>query len=547
MAVNVREMSSDDQTGTAHKRRRTTAPIPGAAPLRQTLDKRGRFKTPRRAPPTRTGILSIAEKECIIRCVSNLRDGKFYTRKLGRFKPCAPQESIAELFGLSAATVKQLCSQYESTGVVGNGVGKGNAEGSHKLGLDAFYGHHRLKQILELACIESAADDIRMTYNQMVRVAKEKLPEHPDHPITYPAIRRWAKRNGYIWTSHLRSRKMTLASTEKAQAAAATFSRKFMEIPVETPKIYTDESYLNQYHSSSFAVANAANPSTMPHATRKGKRLCFATAIAKGVGELGCRWIFCPNKSEAAKKDYHASFNRANYLNWFINNLIPAINAAFPNQSCVIIMDNASYHVAGTAQVTLDDGSVKKVTKQSSKLTLMRWINANSDRNLTQQEIDLMFQAELVQMYQEILLGLGNDIERVARTNNHTVLFTPPRKSEWQPIEKYWAVVKNDVARKYTKNRTFPQVRQQLEAVMDHFGSGSADGSDTCSRIIVKTEQSIQLYYETLRAAEARADARRLREVAENTLWHVSSSDADDWGYSDSSDADLIQIDDNFL
>jgi transposase len=86
-----------------------------------------------------------------------------------------------------------------------------------------------------------------------------------------------------------------------------------------------------------------------------------------------------------------------------------------------------------------------------------------------------MFQAELVQIYQGILLGLGNGIERVARTNNHTVLFTPPRKSEWQPIEKYWAVVKNDVARKYSKNRTFPQVRQQLESAMDHFGSGSAN------------------------------------------------------------------------
>lgn len=530
----------------APKRRR--ADLPGAAPLHQQVGRRGRLKTARRAPPTRTGPLSITEKECILRCVFNLRDEKLYVHKgASGFRACAPQKTVARLFGLSEVTVKQLCSQYESAGVVGDGVGRGNAKGSHKLGIDAHYGHAHLKQTLELACIESASDDIRMTYNEMVRVAKEKLPEQPEYPITYTAIRRWAKRNGYIWTSHLRSRKMTLATTEKAQAAAATFARKFMEIPIESPKIYTDESYMNQYHSSSFAVANTANPQTIPHSTRKGKRLCFATAITERIGELkDSRWEFCPNKSESSKADYHASFNRANYLDWFSTKLIPTINTAFPGQRCVIILDNASYHVAGTSEITMDDGSVKKVTKQSSKATLMRWINQNSDRNLTEQQKDAMFQKELVQIYQEVLLAMGNDIERVARTHNHSVLFTPPRKSEWQPIEKYWAVVKNDVARKYTKSRTFAQARQQLDAAMDHFGAGSLDGSDTCTRIIAKTAQAIQLYHDTLRAAEARADARRLQEVAENPLWHISSSDADDWGYSDeSSDVSMIEIDDH--
>lgn len=529
---------SDDDEPIVHKRRRDSrTDLPGAAPLRQQVGRRGRLKTPRRAPPTRTGLLSITEKECILRCVFNLRDEKLYVHKgASGFRSCAPQQTVARLFGLSEVTVKQLCSQYESAGVVGDGVGRGNAKGSHKLGIDAHYGHEHVKQTLELACIESAADDIRMTYNQMVRVAKEKLPEQPEHPITYPAIRRWAKRNGYIWTSHLRSRKMTLATTEKAQAAAASFARKFMEIPIETPKIYTDESYMNQYHSSSFSVANTGNPQTMPHATRKGKRVCFATAIAEVIGELDCRWEFCPNKSEAKKADYHASFNRTNYLDWFSTKLIPAIDAAFPGRSCVIILDNASYHVAGTAEVTMEDGTVKKVTKQSSKATLMRWINEHSDRNLTEQQKDAMFQTELVQIYQEVLLAMGNDIERVARANNHSVLFTPPRKSEWQPIEKYWAVVKNDVARKYTKSRTFPQARQQLHAAMDQFGAGSLDGSDTCTKIIAKTTQAIQLYHSTLRAAEERAHARRLIQIAENPRWHISSSDDDDWGYSDSSD-----------
>jgi hypothetical protein len=539
MTIEAQNMDADDApmvvVGVASKRRRSTD-VPGAAPLQRQVGAQGKFKTPRRAPPVRKGALSVQEKESILRCICSLRNEKLFERGGGgRMKPCPPQETIARLFGVATSTVKELCSVYEQTGVVPGGIGTGNSQYSHKLSLDAVYGHTRLKQVIELACIESAANDVRMTYHQMVRVAKEKLPEDPDHPITYHAMRRWAKRNGYIWTSHLRSRKMTLATTEKAQAAAAMYCRKFVDIGGR-PVIYQDESYINQYHSSRFAVANASIPDTMPHATKKGKRLCFATAIAKHVGELKeCRWIFCPDKTEAKKADYHASFNRTNFLEWFTSKLIPAISSSFPDQPCVIVLDNAAYHVAGTAETTVD-GVVKKVTKQSSKTTLAQWVNEHSDRNLTPGDVDRMFKTELVSIYQAVLLSLGNDIERIARSHNHTVLFTPPRKSEWQPIEKFWAVVKNDVAQKYTKTRTFPQVRSQLELAMDKFGGGSADASDTCSKIIAKVEQSIRLYHDTLRQADIRAQ-QRLEELAVNPLFHISSSDADDWGYSDSSDA----------
>lgn len=537
-------MDADDVpmvvAGGAPKRRRgAAAELPGAAPLLRQVGAQGKLKTPRRAPPVRKGALSIQEKESILRCVCSLRNEKLFERgDGGRMKPCPAQETTARLFGVATSTVRELCSAYEQTGIVPGGIGAGNSQHSHKLSLDAVYGHTRLKQVIELACIESAANDVRMTYNEMVRVAKEKLPEDPDHPITYHAMRRWAKRNGYIWTSHLRSRKMTLATTEKAQAAAAMYSRKFVDIGGR-PVIYQDESYINQYHSSRFAVANVSIPDTMPHATKKGKRLCFSTAIAKYVGELkDCRWIFCPNKTEAAKADYHASFNRTNFLEWFTSKLIPAINSSFPDQHCVIVLDNAAYHVAGTAE-TVVEGVVKKVTKQSSKATLAQWINEHSDRNLTPGDVDRMFKNELVLIYKEVLLSRGNDIERIARSHNHTVLFTPPRKSEWQPIEKFWAVVKNDVAHQYTKTRTFPQVRSQLELAMDRFGGGSADASDTCSKIIAKVEQSIRLYHDTLRQADIRAQ-QRLEELALNPLFHISSSDGDDWGYSDSSGEESI-------
>ena len=55
-----------------------------------------------------------------------MRDEKLYVHKgASGFRACAPQKTVARLFGLSEVTVKQLCSQYESAGVVGDGVGRG--------------------------------------------------------------------------------------------------------------------------------------------------------------------------------------------------------------------------------------------------------------------------------------------------------------------------------------------------------------------------------------------------------------------------------------
>jgi transposase len=448
-------------------------------------------------------------------------------------------DTVAALFDVSCKFVKELSAEYERTGIMPSGVGRGNNARSHKLSMDGYYGRDRVANVVEVACINFAADDRRMTYRQMTFALKENLPESADHRITYDATRRWAKRNGYRWTSELQSRKMSLATTDKAIAAAARYSRQFYELTISPQNyvfIYIDESYINQYHAAKFAVSNASNLSTVPHATRKGKRLCFATAIASNAGELkDCRWIFCPNKSEAAKRDYHASFNRVNYLHWFTNTLIPAINAAFPGRSCVVVMDNASYHIAGTAQVTVNEEVVKVSAGKSSKKLLAQWINENSAQQLTPQEVVTMSRAEIVVLFKQALCALGNDVERVAQQHNHRILFTPPRKSEWQPIEKFWAVVKNDVARQYTKQRTFPQVRTQLEASMDNFGQGSIDGSDTCSRIIAKTAQSVLAYFQTVREADARFDARV------DNPFYISSESGDDDGYS--SDEETIDFD----
>ena len=533
------DCDEDDDTPMQSKRPR----VAGSASFVVAKGAQGKMLTARRAVPVRQPHVGLAEKECMLRCIFNLRSSVelFDRGSDGRMKRCAALDTVAQLFDVSTKFVKQLSSEYEKSGILPSGAGSGSNGKSHRLSLDTFYGRHRVSQNIETACINFAADDRRMTYRQMVCTLKEGLPEDPDHHISYSATRRWAKRNGYKWTSEMKSRKMSLATTDKAIAAAACYCRKFANLG-DTPVIYTDESYINQYHAAKFAVSNASNASTVPHGTRKGKRLCFATAIASRVGELrDCRWIFCPNKSEAKKKDYHASFHHTNFLDWFTNKLIPAINSSFPGQSCVIVMDNAAYHIAGTAEVVVNGITVKVSKAKSSKSLLAQWINEHSQQQLSPQQVHEMMRSELVHKFHEVLLALGNDCERVARANNHHILFTPPRKSEWQPIEKFWAVVKNCVAQQYTKQRTFPQVRSQLDAAMDRFGQGSADGSDTCSKLIAKVSQIVLHYYQTILAADARFEERALR--VGNELFHVSSASGDDDGYSDSSDTGFSNVD----
>ena len=57
------------------------------------------------------------------------------------------------------------------------------------------------------------------------------------------------------------------------------------------------------------------------------------------------------------------------------------------------------------------------------------------------------------------------------QSRGHKVLYTPPHYSWWQPIELYWASVKNAIARRYTGDRTLQQTGDQLCEEIQRFGS----------------------------------------------------------------------------
>jgi hypothetical protein len=54
--------------------------------------------------------------------------------------------------------------------------------------------------------------------------------------------------------------------------------------------------------------------------------------------------------------------------------------------------------------------------------------------------------------------------ETLAEQYGHRLLWTPPYYSKLQPIERVWAVVKNEIARQHTKATSFQvaEVRQRI-------------------------------------------------------------------------------------
>ena len=51
----------------------------------------------------------------------------------------------------------------------------------------------------------------------------------------------------------------------------------------------------------------------------------------------------------------------------------------------------------------------------------------------------------------------------MAERAGHTVMFTPPRYSDLQPIELVWAIMKQGIGQQHTHATTFEEVRKRLE------------------------------------------------------------------------------------
>ena len=381
--------------------------------------------------------------------------------------------------------------------------------------------------------------------------------EHLDVVITYDKVRRWCKRHGYFNNKLSNCMKNKLQDNEKTRALAAVFAQSFLARADDPDSVFIglDQSYVDEHHARAYGVCDLSDSSTVPLATKKGKRECICDAICSNAnftrsGELfqldphnakGTRWTFCPNLDNRQKvpQDYHKSFDNENFLSWFMNDMIPAAERAYPGKRLTIIMDNAAYHKFATfvVSITGEDGRQQtvRVKKDSSKDLLIRFIQHHRGPDAASQQ---MLKAQLISIFEEIVSELGCDAVRFCKTRQpiaHEILFTPPRFSEWQPIELYWAAVKNEVASKWEVGRGMVKMREQLMAALDHWGDPSpilGQEVSFCGKLWRKVIGLVRSYVSVQRQADANVvnqdvvlDSDDIDEPFENDVEDSDQSD----------------------
>ena len=193
---------------------------------------------------------------------------------------------------------------------------------------------------------------------------------------------------------------------------------------LKRPEVYLDETYLNRNHSNQFTWYLEEDGPWVNKPSGKGPRWIIVHAITQAGWVDGAQLVFQAKKRTG---DYHGQMNWENFSKWFTEQLMPNIP---PNS--LIIMDNATYHTVLVNSTP---------TSNSSKEELRTWLSEN-DHTWTED----MLKAELFALCKQFAPAPECKIDKIADSQGHTILRTPPYHPELQPIETCWAIVKNYMA-----------------------------------------------------------------------------------------------------
>ncbi len=212
------------------------------------------------------------------------------------------------------------------------------------------------------------------------------------------------------------------------------------------PEVYLDEAYVNKNHSNNYIWYFGEEGPRIQKPTGKGEWLIIINAITEAGWVPGAKLVF---KGTEKTGDYHDQMNYELFAKWFEERLLA--NLLEPS---LIILDNASYHNV------LSEHSAP--TGSYTKECIRYWLEKN---NIPLPEDYL--RAEMVELLNKIAPVPTYAIDEMAEKHGHQVLRTPPYHPELQPIETFWAVVKNTVACKcdFTIANLVVQIEQAFEEV----------------------------------------------------------------------------------
>lgn len=302
---------------------------------------------------------------------------------------------------------------------------------------------------------EANREGIHISLETIQSFLKEKSPHQTYHISTLArTLDRWGFEFGKgTRTQHLKEKDHIVSARQRYLRNMR--SNRDPNGKSIRPEVYLDESYINKNHSNDFIWYSSEDGPWVQKPTGKGERLIILNAITINGWVPNAKVVF---KSTRKTGDYHGQMDGDLFRKWFTEALLPNI----PSKS-IIVMDNAPYHNI------LAECSAPTAT--CSKERIRDWI----EQNKIPCDTDCL-KVELVDILRKIAPEPTYEIDVIAREKGHKVLRTPPYHPELQPIEKCWAVVKNEVSRHC--DFTLENLRIQLDFAFEKVTSS------TCKKII---------------------------------------------------------------
>ena len=333
-------------------------------------------------------------------------------------------------------------------------------------------------------------------------------------------LRMTLSRMGFCWRRTTDDRRVIIERTD-SKAARARYIRTIKQHRSEGRHIvYLDETWVNAGHTTPFTwlpqlklIGIGGDSEIVRNLPKippgKGKRLIILHAGSKDGFIPDMDLVFEGKKSG----DYHQEMNTTVFLEWFERLCI-----SLPGVSC-IVLDNASYHNARMDSTT----SSTSATRKADMLTWLR------NRNIEFENI--MTKPELYEIIKRNKPPIIYKTDELAWQWGHTVLRTPVRLCELNPIELVWAQVKHFVAKKNTTFR-MSDVKKLVEEGLE---SITPEKWKKCCDHVIELEN----YY---------AKSERITEAIEPVIIHldsdVESSGDEEESESENEDSDVESSDD---
>ena len=299
---------------------------------------------------------------------------------------------------------------------------------------------------------------------------------------------------------------------------------QMMEFVKTRRAVYMDESYIHlHYKSHGDSVHDPDDKRPVPKEKHKGTRLCFIAGIISrdpliprdecdeascaqllrvplhvfrggksGKGDTEC--FVSSDQSEFLRrvqlsadavplagkkdtKDYHGMFN-SSYMEMWMEALLDELQKR-GIENTVIIMDNAKYHK------TLPDDTPKKAWKKADLVTACAKYGVPVAPTDTKPVLWDKLQKHVAEHVKPVLVTMAEEA-------GHTLLYTPPRYSDLQPIELVWAIVKGRVGKEYTTDTKMKDVEQRLKKAFHNLSSYEVQGCiDKATQHLAKLHKHI--------------------------------------------------------